>query len=213
MVDIALATFLLIGIPMLVVWRERSGIRRSRIARYRSAILMISGCLSILALRWAFARRSASLLGLGLPPTELGWICLLGAALLLAVLAVAARRKENVSAEDADDPFPQTTVERAAYILFAFAAGSGWEILYRGFLLWFLTPLVGIIAAVGVAALAYGVAHGVKDRRMMMASIASALVFTTAFSVTHELWWLMLIHTGLPLIALTTSPRVTTINP
>jgi hypothetical protein len=133
--------------------------------------------------------------------------------LLLAVLAVATRRNENVSAEDADDPFPQTTVERACYILFAFAAGSGWEILYRGFLLWFLTPLVGIIAAVGVAALAYGVGQGVQDRRMLIASIASALVFTTAFAVTHELWWLMLIHTGLPLIALTTSPRVTIINP
>ncbi|MBD8545484.1 CPBP family intramembrane glutamic endopeptidase [Sphingomonas sp. CFBP 8760] len=202
MVDIALAAFLLIGIPMLVVWRERSGIRRSRIARYRSAVLMISGCLSVLALQWAFANRNASALGLRLPPTKLGWICLLGAALLMATLAVAARRKEDVSAKDADDPFPQTTVERAGYILFAFAAGSGWEILYRGFLLWFLIPLVGIVAAIGLAVLAYGVAHGIKDRRMLMASIASALVFTTAYGVTHEILWLMLIHTGLPLIAL-----------
>lgn len=118
---------------------------------------------------------------------------------------MASRRKDNVIAEDADDPFPRTTMERAGYVLFAFAAGSGWEILYRGFLLWFLTPLLGIIAAVGLAALAYGVAHGVKDRRMLMASIASALVFTVAFAMTRELWWLMLIHTGLPLIALKTS--------
>jgi hypothetical protein len=51
MIDIALAAFLLIGIPVLVVWRERSGIRRFRIARYRSAILMISGCLSVLAIQ------------------------------------------------------------------------------------------------------------------------------------------------------------------
>ncbi len=213
MVDIALAVLLLIGIPMQVVWRERSGISRSRIARYRSAIFIIAGCLTVLALQWSVTTRSTSSLGLKVPPTKLGWICLIGAVLFLAVSGVAARRENKVIAEDADDPFPQTTVERGSYVLFAFAAGLGWEILYRGFLLWFLTPLFGIVAAVGVAALAYGVAHGVKDRRLLMASITSALVFTTAFAVTHELWWLMLIHTGLPLIALTTSPRATVVNP
>jgi hypothetical protein len=62
-------------------------------------------------------------------------------------------------------------------------------------------------------ALAYGVAHGVRDVRKAAASIVSAFVvrvpFTIGFSLTHDLWWLMPIHGGLPLLALTT-PRSAT---
>ena len=74
--------------------------------------------------------------------------------------------------------------------------------LYRGFLLWWLTPLVGIIGAVVLASLAYGLAHGWKSRWEGLGSIASAFLFTIGFAVTGSLWWLIAIHTGLPLIAL-----------
>lgn len=208
--DMGLAAVLLFGIPALALWREASGIHRSRVARYRSATWMIVGCVSVLALRWIVSGRSAALLGLNLPPTGLGWSCLLGAALLLTALCVATRRKPRMdTAAGDDDPLPQTPAERTGFILFALAAGTGWEILYRGFLLWFLTPLLGPMVAVCVASLAYGVSHGVRDRRRAAASIVSAFLFTIGFSLTHDLWWLMLIHAGLPLLALTATRPVT----
>ena len=210
MPDIGLAAVLLIGIPAFALWREASGVRRSRIARYRSSTLMIIVCVAALASQWIVSGRKAALLGLNLPPTCLGWSCLLGAALLLTALGAAMRQKPSmVTAEGDDGPLPQTPAERTGFVLFALVAGTGWEILYRGFLLWFLTPLLGLITAVCVTALAYGVTHGVRDRRKAAASIGSAFLFTIGFSITHDLWWLMLVHAGLPLLVLTT-PRSAT---
>ena len=203
--DIGLAAVLLIGIPAFALWREASGVHRSRIARYRSATLMIGGCVGALALQWIVSGRNAALLGLNLPPTRLGWWCLLGAGLLLTALGGPMRRKPHMAtAESDDDPLPQTPAERTSFILFALAAGTGWELLYRGFLLWFLTPLLGLILSVCVAALAYGLAHGMRDGRKAAASIVSAFLFTIGFSLTHDLWWLMLIHAGVPLLVLPT---------
>jgi hypothetical protein len=35
----------------------------------------------------------------------------------------------------------------------------------------------------------------------LIASILSAFVFTVAYALTQSLWWLMVIHAGLPLTA------------
>ncbi len=48
-------------------------------------------------------------------------------------------------------------------------------------------------------ALAYGVAHGYRGRTRFIGSIVSALLFTLGFVLTRSLWWLILIHIGLPL--------------
>jgi membrane protease YdiL (CAAX protease family) len=79
-------------------------------------------------------------------------------------------------------------------------AGVAWEVLFRGYLLWALTPRVGIVGAVFVASVAYGVAHGYKSPRQFTSSLVSALLFTIAYALTHSLWWLMLIHGGLPVM-------------
>jgi membrane protease YdiL (CAAX protease family) len=70
----------------------------------------------------------------------------------------------------------------------------GWEILYRGFLLWFLSPYIGIAGAICLASFAYGLARGYQGRRQLVGSIASAFAFTVAFAITRSLWWLMLLH-------------------
>ena len=125
MPDIGLAAVLLIGIPAFALWREASGVRRSRIARYRSSTLMIVVCVAALASQWIVSGRNAALLGLNLPPTCLGWSCLLGAALLLTALGAAMRHKPSmVTAEGDDDPLPQTPAERTGFVLFALVAGT-----------------------------------------------------------------------------------------
>jgi hypothetical protein len=53
-----------------------------------------------------------------------------------------------------------------------------------------------------VAATAYGGAHGFRDIRQFGGSVVSALAFTMGYALTHSLWWLILIHTALPLLAI-----------
>ena len=96
--------------------------------------------------------------------------------------------------------FPETSGEMRLFLLVSLAVGCGWEILYRGFLLLYLQPTTGLGGAVIIAAFAYGAAHGFKSPKQFAASIMSALAFTIGYAVTSNLWWLMLLHTGLMLL-------------
>ena len=203
-IDTILALILILVVPALALWRDQTGAREARIVRYRRATVTILACLAMLAVVWIGAGRSAGALGPPVPPSRLGWSCLGAALALLAVLGGVIRRRPGDGR--ADDVLPRTHGERHAFLLFALLAGTGWEILYRGFLLWFLSPAMGVPVAVIVASLSYGLAHGVRDRRKAIGSILSALLFTSGYALTRELWWLMLIHTGLPLFALTAVP-------
>lgn len=83
---------------------------------------------------------------------------------------------------------------------------AGWEILYRGFIL-LLTPNTGLPIAITISALAYGIAHGYRSPKQLIASIVSAFAFTIAYALTHSLWWLIVIHAGLPLSAVPAALR------
>jgi membrane protease YdiL (CAAX protease family) len=76
-----------------------------------------------------------------------------------------------------------------------------WELLYRGYLLWWLSPLIGIPLAVVCASVSYGLVHGWKSARESLRSIAGAFAFTISYALTGSLWWLIVIHVGLPLIS------------
>lgn len=201
--DLGLAAVLLIILPALAIGRDVSALKQSRLVRYRQGIVIIGGCFGALAWQWHTQQRPLVALGLPIPlmPLNLG---LLGLSIaLLGLLAFASRaRTVPESMRDNDSPLPQTSTERKTFVLFGIIAGVGWELLYRGYLLWFLTPRVGIFGAVCISAMAYGLAHGVKDRRKAAGSVASAFLFTIAFAVTNDLWWLMIIHVGLPMIAI-----------
>jgi len=108
---------------------------------------------------------------------------------------------------------PQDRDETRAYLAFTPFAGFGWEILYRGFLLWWLAPLVGIIAAVSISSLAYGLAHGWQSQAQGIGSIVSAFLFTIGYALTGSLWWLIAIHTALPLVGLLAAWRARTGKP
>jgi membrane protease YdiL (CAAX protease family) len=153
----------------------------------------------------------AAELGLAWPPPRAGMIGLGIAAVVIAgfALAVLLMKSKRPSAREqaAMAQLPPGRDELLAYLAFTPFAGFGWEILYRGFLLWWLTPLVGIVAAVVIASVAYGLAHGWKSRAEGIGSIVSAFLFTIGFAVTGSLWWLIAVHTALPLVGLLAGRR------
>ena len=200
-----LGLLLLIGLPVRALSKRPRAAERSMSERYASTSIEIVALLGGVALVFWLTGMSAEDLGLGWPPPLAGQIGLGVAALIIVGLAVAMLvmpRSNSPREQQAMAKLPRGRRELRVYLLFSLAAGFGWEVLYRGFLLWWLTPLVGIIGAVIAASLAYGLAHGWKSRWEGLGSIASAFLFTIGFAVTGSLWWLIAIHTGLPLIAL-----------
>ena len=216
-----LALFLLVIFPALNLWRSlrasdkppRPLLRRYWTMCWRSLVLL--GVLWIGAGQAAYTPRA---LGFDMPLSTAGTWGLVFAVLLLVALwiggAVFERRKTpEARAEDerklldSSLPWPRNSTEALAFAASMFIMTAGWEVLYRGFLLLVLTPVMGLVPAIVVSALAYGIGHGYHNPKQLIGSVVSAFVFTIAYAATHSLWWLIVLHAGLPLSAVPTVLR------
>jgi membrane protease YdiL (CAAX protease family) len=142
---------------------------------------------------------------LDMPPSPAGLAGLAVAIILIGAMILMMRVMPHRGGTEADQAarlMPQSPAERRIFILFALTVGIGWELLYRGFLLWALTPLLGLPGAILLAALVYGLAHGYKSRRLFVGSLISSALFVGGYALTGSLWWLMLVHSALPLLGL-----------
>ncbi|MDJ0276058.1 type II CAAX endopeptidase family protein [Sphingomonas sp. 2R-10] len=215
MLDHILAILLLIVVPMRALWRSRPGRPASstKITRYISTIGMVTGLLALLATSWLITGRSAEALGLAAPTSTPSLIGLGIAVVIFITLFLGRNKKPKPSQKEGieaaqRDLFPETPKETRLFLFLCLAVGGGWEILYRGFLLYYLPSMIGLFWAVIIAAVAYGAAHGFKNPKQFVGSIVSALVFTVAYVATSNLWWLMLIHIGVMLIGAAASKAI-----
>ncbi len=212
MLSLALAFYLLVVLPAQRLWKSRhkgEAGGRSRLRRYVKSIIAITAPLgALLAFAW-LSGLSAGSLGLDMPVSLPGQWGLVFAVLLLAGLGIGSRMWENklddkkraeyLARIRSNETMPRTRAELQIFILLTLFLGIGWELLYRGFLLLALSPMAGTIAVVILFALAYGLAHGYQNPKQLAGSIISAFAFTIGFALTGSLWWLMLVHVGLPL--------------
>jgi membrane protease YdiL (CAAX protease family) len=208
MIDYVLVVLLIGVMPARALYKDLCGKSNedNRQKKYIGSGAIIVCLLVLLCYAWLHGARSTASLGLDIPLTNGGAIGLaIAIALLvgLVVVATIAKRKHMGRNDDKgtgrfskNQLLPRTRHELSLFLAFALLAGCGWELLYRGFLIWFLVPYVGTVVAVCIAALAYGAAHGYKNRKQFLASVISAFAFAVAFVLTGSLWWLMLIHTA-----------------
>ena len=213
MLDHILAILLIAVIPARALWRSRArpAAPRAKSARYRETIAMVAGLLGLLAINWVATGRTVEALGLAVPSTMPALTCFGVTLTLLVVLAITIAMRPAVSTDTAGgaalDMLPETPAEFRLYAVFTVVAGFGWELLYRGFLLRYLSPQIGLPAGVAVAALAYGVGHGFKSAKQFVVSLISAFAFTIGYALTANLWWLIALHIGLPVIGILASRR------
>ena len=88
---------------------------------------------------------------------------------------------------------PRTRTELSVFLAVAVTAGVWEELLYRGFLMWFLAP-AGVVTAVIASSLIFGLGHAYQGVRGMLTTAAVGLIFALAFAMTRSLWWLMTAH-------------------
>lgn len=208
MLDHLLAIALLLGVPARALWRSRATGRQvsPKTIRYAQTIGLVIGLLSVLALDWVINHRAVALLGIGMPISTAALTGLAAAVAVLTIMALTMPRRPAAQSAELDEAqrnmLPETPVERRLFVIFAVAVGFGWELLYRGFLLFYLLSIIGLIAAIIVSATAYGAAHGFKSWRQFAGSLAASFAFTIGYALTDNLWWLIVLHIGLPLIGL-----------
>jgi membrane protease YdiL (CAAX protease family) len=214
MLNILLAAYLLIVSPAFKLWRslrpKSNKPPRALMLRYWSMSWQV---LVLLAVLWAGSWQAGYTLrdiGFDLPLSKAGVWGLFFAVLILGGLWVAAnvierhktpeaRAESERKVLDSSFPWPRNGSETLAFVISISIITAAWEILYRGFVLLLLTPSTGMPLAIAISAFAYGIGHGYTNPKQLLASIVSAFVFTIAYAMTHSLWWLIVIHAGLPL--------------
>jgi membrane protease YdiL (CAAX protease family) len=213
--DFLLASALLFGMPGYALLRggltgQTSVDKRKR---YRKSIAVIAIFLMFLFVDWVSGSRGFAQLGLAAPTTDSAIAGCLVALFVPGIVFLALIAKSNVQKaaqpdDQADTILPQSRDELRSFVVFAIVAGFGWEVLYRGFLLFCLSPIIGLVPAVAASSIAYGLSHGCKTVTQTMGSLVSALLFTTGYAATGSLWWLIILHIALPLVYMLALSRI-----
>ncbi len=89
---------------------------------------------------------------------------------------------------------PRTAEELSIFVAMAITAGIWEELLYRGFLIWFLQPYAGVLGAIAASSLIFGLGHAYQGFRGIAATAGVGLIFALLYIASKSLWWLMLAH-------------------
>jgi membrane protease YdiL (CAAX protease family) len=204
--EILILAFAVLVMPAISI---RAGMRLSRaepdslVPRYVSAILRGWVVALLLLALWRWADRPLDALGLDIPIGLRGRLgFLLDAGLLLFFVAQQARLA-RLPQGDFDTLVrriarlkvaPRRANELLVFFLVSVTAGVWEELLYRGFLMGFLEPRAGLVAALVFSSAIFGLGHMYQGWRGVLNTALVGLAFALLYALTKSLWWLMLAH-------------------
>ncbi len=200
----ALAAFVLPAISTVSGRRFGRASDRSLIPRYLQTVARGWIVAALIAADWMWSGRTLAALGLAIPPGLYGQIGL--AIMIAATLAIAIQllrldriiKPERVAKMQQQmreiKILPRTRAERNVFFLVAITAGIWEELLYRGFLFWFLAPYAGLIGAAAISTFVFGIGHIYQGWRGASRATAIGLLFAVLYAFSASLWWLIWAH-------------------
>jgi len=175
-----------------------------RVRLYLQTALLEWLFLGVLAAAWLMLDRPAALLGLVEPGGTGFW---LGALVIVAVTAMLWRSLQRIHGMDAEARtrnrqalgdlrhfLPHTDPELRAFYGLSVTAGVVEEIVFRGFVLWYLSAFMPLWSAVVVSSAAFGLAHSYQGVGGMLRTGIAGLVFAVFYVLTGSIWLPVLGH-------------------
>lgn len=197
------------------VWYPRflrdaaAGVPNLRNAAYRRILLAQFFLMGVGLLLWAYHWREFAALGLGEP----NWGRFLAAVQVIIFVAIGQawqgkrilsnpdKRGRSLARLGRIEPFlPHTREELRRFCAVGVAAGVGEEILYRGYLLWYLRQFGNLEVAVLVSAIVFGLAHSYQGRMGVLRTGLIGLVLALLYVLTDALYASMFLHALINLI-------------
>ena len=188
----------------------RAGEPPDRLRQYRATCILEWTAFAVLAIVWLYLERPPAALGLVAPSGTGFW---LGVALLVAAtgyLYRAWRQARRSSSEDRTKVveslgdlrhfLPHTRREYVSIVGLSITAGIVEEIIYRGFVFWYLVQYMPMWAVVIVSAIAFGLGHSYQGivgvRRVMLIGLA----FGAYYLLTGSIWLPIAAHIMLDIL-------------
>ena len=189
-----------------VLWRgfrRRSEIDsgRARLWLYSVWVGELWALVAFVAALWTYERRSWVLLRLiALHGWRLwGSVCLvLALAIMLSATIVKVarpkRRRRIVMRGHVEGLVPRTRVELGGWALLSLSAGFSEELIFRGFLIWAFTPLLGIWGAAALSVAVFAAAHGYQGGKGVLATGIVGGLLTLVVLISGSLWPAIAMH-------------------
>jgi len=209
-IDITIAVIAIVVLPVISAWNGRllaraNGEHHPLTGRYWWVLLRSGALILLVIIAWLRLGRPFSALGLELPIAIRG---LVGFGIDVALAAnilhmILFRRLSAAQLDSVRQRFrrmqggrilPQTRGEHLLFIAMAIIGSTCEELVYRGFLIWFFSPMAGLVCAVLISSIAFGLAHAYLGRLAMVRTGGAGLVLGVAYVLSRSLWWLMLAH-------------------
>ena len=210
LIDHLFVVLLAAPFPLWAVWdyrrfvaNLRAGKPGARIRAYRETLAVEWGLALIVVLLWAGTGREAGLLGVHLEAGKWWWvgaILTLAISTFLVVQVVAVRRhkgsleKVRAQVEALSPLFPGTPGEVRWFNALSVTAGICEELVYRGYLMAYLTTLAGTPAAVLLSSAAFGIGHAYQGPAGMAKTFGVGLTMALVSLLTGSLWAPILLH-------------------
>ncbi|HET9325397.1 MAG TPA: CPBP family glutamic-type intramembrane protease [Candidatus Eisenbacteria bacterium] len=170
---------------------------------YFQAIALQWGLSALMLALWLMRGRSAMALGLEpRDPRNLVW-GLLGAAVIAAAFwIVRGRVRRDPEALEhvveklghIERMLPRTTEEKRIFHVVALTAGVCEELLYRGYMIWYLTWWLDVVPAVIVSSVIFGVGHSYQGVKGIVTTTLVGAVMAMIYLASGSLWPAMAVH-------------------
>ena len=182
---------------------SEEAVPRVRLGLYRQAIALQWTLAAVLLALWASQGRAWS--ALGLVPRATPAPLIVAAALGVLVLVVLVQRRRALASAAAlagirkrmwslERMLPHTRHELRWFLLLSATAGVCEELLYRGFLIWYLGHWLGPYAGGLAAAIVFGAGHSYQGGRGMLTTALVGVVLGAVYLATGSIYSCMLIH-------------------
>ena len=218
--DHLLALVLVLVFPAWVAWNVPHLLRRieadplnARTKEYIWGMTSQWGLTIALIAAWWWTGRPIREIGLRLPDTASAWSW----SLLIAVGGIAffvqqaraalkssdtkAKVREHIESQPGLRALlPATPRELRVFVSVAITAGICEEVLYRGYLLWYLQSLMPWSAAVVTTIVVFGVAHVYQGVRGIFSTGVAGAIAMATYLLTGSLLAPMVLHTALDIV-------------